>query len=1499
MPLCRSLTARPVHGLLLAVIFAAAVAQAPTANAQPAAAPPPAAAAPTTEPVVAPPAATLFERLSQPATVDQLKLTDEQRLKLSTTLTERTEAVAKAEPAERSRVSDQFEEKLAALLSEEQRTELSKAVAGQPGVEPKLKFTFRFQRWGDVLDWFAQQAGLSLVLDAPPPGTFNYSDSREYSVADALDLLNGVLLTKGYTLVRREQMLLVIDLADGLPDTLVPRVEQADLDKRGRFEFVSMLFPVGNRNVDEVVKEITPLLGPRGKSQALPKTGQVLITDTAGVMRAIRAVIESIPQPEKKAEAPAAKPELVVYPLKSADPDAAVKVLEALMPGARFVRDPKANQISAYATPAEQAAAKQVIEQMQTTDGPADQQARFEVYQIDQTDPKQTLATLQPLVPGARISVDPISKKVAAWGTPADHELLKKAVAQLAMESDKDDRQVEVYRLTKAEPAAALALLLNIVPRAKIAVDAPTRSIVALATVEEQKTIRATLDQLEPGEGDPSRAELRFYPFEQSPPPGLTTVLQNLAPKAQVTVDTPGRRLSVVATAADHNVVKETLDRFMQAAGKEEKRKLVLYPVSAAERKRFQLMLTDLTTDFPTVKVLADAEPGELAVWARPAEHEVIADIIEKLKQQTPAEDAYRLVAYPIAAADPTSVLSVLTSMFPTTKLVLDLKGRKLVAWTRPAEQASIKSLIEQMDGDAPADSKNQLMVYPISGADPTATITALKNVVPDAMLVSDIKAGTISAWARKSDQELIAKSLQSLQGGDDPKRRPHVVAYEVGAADPVTISPLITTLVPTARVVPNAKSGTIAVWAQPEDHETIRGAIAELTGKKSDAAAAKVVIYTLKHVNAAGILGALTTAVPEARLNVGQSPRKLVAWARPADQATIEAALKELDMDDAEVDDTVVRTYPIKAAEPTNLVATLQALLATRRNVRLSLDSVRNKLVVLAPLAQQDAIRTVIEEVESGSALETDAKLEVHPLRNADPDTALQVLNNLVAKQARVVLSIDPKSRQLIAVAPEAQQETIRSTIERLQTAQRQLEVFQLDVVEPAMAKLSIERLFTEAGGRTAGSPIIESDSISQRLFVRGNQDQIRQIRELLVKMGETNLGSVQGGTVRVIPFSGDTRAALEEIQRVWPQLSKSPLRILGARELTPGVPPKPATGEGPDDRFKPLPDKKAPAPQQPAAPALDKQTSHTGRSRAIEVRTAAQEPDAPPAAEPLAGQAVAAQPPANAKPESKPALKDPNAPPDPIVVAPGEDKITIMSDDPEAVEQFEALLRSLAQSGRTGRREIFVYPLRSASSTTVAELLTRMFRETGFRDVPVTVEADQRLNAVIVAAGRNDRAAIERLLKQLDSEDIPETLVANRPTLIPVHNTSALKIESVLQNVYKTQLTSGGVKRQIPIPSGASLQVAAVIQQVNTAAAGPLMTLGVDDTTNSVVVMAPAPLVREVSDLVAELDEAAVNDTSRGVKIVKLKSTSALRVKEILDTLIKDASRRRASGR
>lgn len=105
-----------------------------------------------------------------------------------------------------------------------------------------LEFSFRYAPWKNVLEWFAEQADLSLVMETPPPGTFNYNDSHGYSIADSIDLLNSVLLTKGYTLVRRERMLMLVNLEDGIPPNLITRVDAADLDGRGKYELLSCVF---------------------------------------------------------------------------------------------------------------------------------------------------------------------------------------------------------------------------------------------------------------------------------------------------------------------------------------------------------------------------------------------------------------------------------------------------------------------------------------------------------------------------------------------------------------------------------------------------------------------------------------------------------------------------------------------------------------------------------------------------------------------------------------------------------------------------------------------------------------------------------------------------------------------------------------------------------------------------------------------------------------------------------------------------------------------------------------------------------------------------------------------------------------------------------------------------------------------------------------------------------------------------------------------------------
>ena len=172
------------------------------------------------------------------------------------------------------------------------------AAPPKPLEDVRLKFQFRYAPWKDVLDWFATQADLSLIADNPPPGTFNYSDSRSYTPAEAINLLNGVLLTKGYTLVRRERMLMLINLEDGIPSVLVPVVPLEDLEKKAEFELVSVLFQLTKMTPEEAEVEVKKLLGPQGSVVMLAKAKQLYVTETAGKLRVIRAMFEAIENPK-------------------------------------------------------------------------------------------------------------------------------------------------------------------------------------------------------------------------------------------------------------------------------------------------------------------------------------------------------------------------------------------------------------------------------------------------------------------------------------------------------------------------------------------------------------------------------------------------------------------------------------------------------------------------------------------------------------------------------------------------------------------------------------------------------------------------------------------------------------------------------------------------------------------------------------------------------------------------------------------------------------------------------------------------------------------------------------------------------------------------------------------------------------------------------------------------------------------------------------------------
>jgi len=351
----------------------------------------------------------------------------------------------------------------AAVATEAPQPELP-AAAG-PGL---LHFQFDAAPWKDVLEWLAQQAGLSLAIETLPVGTFTYRDERTYTVDEALDLLNSYLLTKGYTLIRRERILLVLDVENPIPEELVTLVTTEELDKRGRFELVKCLFPLARMKAEDAAAMIKDFIGPQGKVIPFPKARQILVTETAGKLRTIRDMIA-------RYEDPLSGGAETVYEinLQHASSEEVLSIARPLLgipegqnsgSDINLSVDLLGTRIFASGSADKLQLLRELIPKIDKAPAEAGEAAKepekltLKTYFIKAADVQLVLRVAQTLLadlPGVRLEVDTTSGKLIAWARASEHRIIEETLQQL----EGQDLQFEVIQLNKTDPQLAVAAI--------------------------------------------------------------------------------------------------------------------------------------------------------------------------------------------------------------------------------------------------------------------------------------------------------------------------------------------------------------------------------------------------------------------------------------------------------------------------------------------------------------------------------------------------------------------------------------------------------------------------------------------------------------------------------------------------------------------------------------------------------------------------------------------------------------------------------------------------------------------------------------------------------------------------------------------------------------------------------------------------------------------------------------------------------------------------------
>lgn len=427
------------------------------------------------------------------------------------------------------------------------------------GEEPKLTFNFAYAPWGDVLKLFAELSNLTWDPQAIPPGTFTYSDPAAYTPTEALDVLNGYLIQRGYILVRRDQFLVSLNIDQGIPPNLVPPVTMAELEKRGRNELMTVVFPVAGLDVDLVANEIDQMRGPQGKVVSLKTSRSLMVTDIGDNLRRIKRTIDGMTSGALQDRS------FQAYQLKNIGTDEAEDIIRVMLgaqiaavnvsasstrdsrgssappvvsQAATIAADVRTNTLLITATAAEHLIIKETLATIDVDASAAGFSASSRkpylvVYKVNGADAREVTKTINAMMPGIVINEDGQNAKIHIMATQKQHDEVSALIRQMDGMGG-GLQQVAVIPLAKAEPLATATML-----RAMFSADGTTAPTIEADLYNRQIMIRGNTDQVnqvkmlltqmgEDGTGKRARSDslIRSFPLSGRDPAEFLPILE-------------------------------------------------------------------------------------------------------------------------------------------------------------------------------------------------------------------------------------------------------------------------------------------------------------------------------------------------------------------------------------------------------------------------------------------------------------------------------------------------------------------------------------------------------------------------------------------------------------------------------------------------------------------------------------------------------------------------------------------------------------------------------------------------------------------------------------------------------------------------------------------------------------------------------------------------------------------------------------------------------------
>ncbi|MCL2005268.1 MAG: hypothetical protein FWG73_03790 [Planctomycetaceae bacterium] len=904
---------------------------------------PPAAQTPTILPFHT---ANSLARIVDPFVADRLALDETQRNEAIRLINVQTRDVSNAQaagvpPEQILEIYKQTEERLANLLTATQRAVLEQGLDGT-----RIRLVFRNQPWRDVLQFIADQGSYHLIMDAPPPGPFNYSDAEERTIVEVLDLINSILISNGYTVIRRDRILQLLDLRRPIPVWVFPVVRPEELVGRGSSEFVSVQYELERRDMATVRQGIAHLISPPENPYArvFELGGNNLrVIDRVEVQNAILRIINSTdnPQPPQRQEEPRPEPppppRWETYTIAKNDPEKIEAVFREYVPNIQMLRLPNSREMHVFAPPPDHERLEDILKMLETDTG-AGRGADFVFvpYQLTSGTFAAFLVQLEQLgtqdrLQGHIAAQDAQRNLVMVWATAEQHQLLEQIYAQMMGQSQQQAAGaasgdgVVVFSPKNIALDTLQTVIEDIYPAARIVSDSQRGQIVIRVRAEQKEPLELLLQQLDADDPEAQRRFFKSYPittgfysiranWSRYSPVQFIADLQRLAPAARISFDEQSQQLIVWGTEGEHEIIEAAVSDLIGDGSEKRFQRFELRRMNSWTARQI------LRRMFPTVEISLDDAGRTLIAEGHPRLLPRVKELLDVIDPSEPSEHDPVVIFYALHAEPTQQILAVLRQFAPwPSQIVPDIQGKQIMVLAKPAEHKIIEANVDLIIGSFTPPEEPVLCIYTATREERTrleAFFQVASAELRGARILPDgtpwpgqqgrgaqqqqgaAPTNRIAIWARPSEHELIATVLQQFQASQAGVPDRQLRSFPMSVGDMTTALNILRVSHPDAMPFPDTSGNRLMVWAIADDMRKVAETL-RIQGSIDDR---EMLAYSVVGVSPETLRTVILEIFQGLRVTPEPQNRKILVWASPEEHVKIaeivEQANKQVDPD-------------------------------------------------------------------------------------------------------------------------------------------------------------------------------------------------------------------------------------------------------------------------------------------------------------------------------------------------------------------------------------------------------------------------------------------------------------------------------------------------------------------------------------------------------------------------------------------------------------------------